>query len=471
MAAGPFSVIPPRCVGDTVSFTDADTAHLLLALVLLLTAAHGCGYLFAHFHQPRVIGEIVGGLLLGPTVLGALWPHFEAIVFPAGGPTSPVLGAVYQLGLLLLMFCSGAEIRASLQRKESKAVALIAALGTVVPFAAAMLFIHLVSPGGLQGTASTPSSFLLVFSIAIAVTSIPVISRIMFDLGILETPFARIVLATAVIEDVILYVLLSVALGLVQQGGTGFGLPKVLGIDHGSGLDIAYHVLITVSFFAIALWVGPRLFAWSSAFRYNLLKRGNSIAFQLVFMLVLSGICVFVGVVPLFGAFVAGIVVGSSDEQNSESRADIQRFSFAFFVPVFFAIVGWRLNLISHFDPIFFLYFAAFACLAKSLSVFAGSRLAGESRKASRNFAVAMNARGGPAIVLASVALDARIINEKFYASLVMLAIVTSMLAGSWLGRIVRRGGALRPLTTNARATLSKEPEVRQPVEEDATAS
>jgi Kef-type K+ transport system membrane component KefB len=82
-----------------------------------------------------------------------------------------------------------------------------------------------------------------------------------------------------------------------------------------------------------------------------------------------------------------------------------------------------------------------------------------------------MNARGGPAIVLASVALDARIINEKFYASLVMLAIVTSMLAGSWLGRIVRRGGALRPLTTNARATLSKEPEVRQPVEEDATAS
>jgi Kef-type K+ transport system membrane component KefB len=386
----------------------------------------------------------VGGLLLGPTVVGAVWPHFETIVFPASGPTSPVLGAVYQLGLLLLMFCSGAEIRAFLQRRESKTVALIAVLGTVIPFVAAMLFIHIVSPGGLQGAASSPSSFLIVFSIAIAVTSIPVISRIMFDLGILETAFARIVLATAVIEDVILYVLLSIALALVQQRGAGFGLSKALGIDHGSLLDIVYHVLATISFFALALSVGPRLFAWSSTFRFNLLKRGNAIAFHLVFMLVLSGICVFLGVVPLFGAFVAGIVVGSSG-QGSGSRADIQRFSFAFFVPIFFAIVGLRLDLIKNFDPFFFLYFAAFACLAKSLSVFAGARLAGESRVASQNFAVAMNARGGPAIVLAAVALDARIINQRFYASLVMLAILTSMLAGSWLARIVVSRGELRP--------------------------
>jgi K+:H+ antiporter len=410
-----------------------------------------------------VIGEIAGGLLLGPTVLGALWPHLETVIFPASGPTSPVLGAVYQLGLLLLMFCSGAEIRSFLHRRERKTVALIAVLGTVIPFVSAMLFIHLVSPGGLQGPGSSPSSFLIVFSIAIAVTSIPVISRIMFDLGILETSFARIVLATAVIEDVILYVLLSVALGLVQQRGAGFGLSNTLGIQHGSALDIVYHVLVTVAFFAIFLWIGPRFFAWSASFRYNLLQRGNSIAFQLVFMLALSGICVFLGVVPLFGAFVAGIVVGSYDKE-SQSLVDIRRFSFAFFVPVFFAIVGWRLDLIKHFDPLFFLYFAAFACVAKSLSVFAGCRLAGESRTASQNFAVAMNARGGPAIVLASVALDARIINERFYASLVMLAIVTSMLAGSWLGRIVRSGGALRPITQEEQVPIAVEPDLPQPV-------
>lgn len=429
-----------------LSFTDADTAHLLLALVLLLASAHGCGYLFAHFHQPRVIGEIVGGLLLGPTVLGAIAPHLETVVFPSGGPTGAVLGAVYQLGLLLLMFCSGAEIRSAMRREEGKTVVLIAAFGTLLPFLAAVIFLKLYTPAGLEGPASTSGAFLLVFSIAIAVTSIPVISRIMFDLGILETSFARIVLATAVIEDVILYVLLSIALGLVQQGAQGFGLSPALGIESGSQWDIVYHVIVTVAFFGALLSVGPALFRWLAASRYNLLSRGSSIGFQLVFMLALSGICVFLGVVPLFGAFLAGTIVGSAGIQQDEFRGDIQRFSFAFFVPVFFAIVGWRLDLIRDFDPLFFLYFTLFACAAKSLSVFVGARLAGESSSTSQNFAVAMNARGGPAIVLASVALDARIISESFYASLVMLAILTSLVAGTWLGRIVRAGRSLRDL-------------------------
>lgn len=416
--------------------------------MLLLASAHGCGYLFAHFRQPRVIGEIVGGLLLGPTLLGAVAPHLEAVVFPTGGPTNAVLGAVYQLGLLLLMFCSGAEIRSAIRRDEIKTVVLIAAFGTLLPFFAAVIFLRLFTPTGLRGPASTPGSFLLVFSIAIAVTSIPVISRIMLDLGILKTSFARIVLSTAVIEDVVLYVLLSIALGLVQRGTEGFGLSPVLGIDPGSQWDIAYHVVVTVAFFAILLSMGPALFRWLSASRYNLLSRGSSIGFQLVFMLALSGICVFLGVVPLFGAFVAGIVVGSAGSRQDSFRADIQRFSFAFFIPVFFAIVGWRLDLIKNFDALFFLYFTVFACAAKSLSVFAGARLAGENRSASQNFAVAMNARGGPAIVLASVALDAHIISVRFYASLVMLAVVTSLVAGSWLGRIVRAGKPLRALET-----------------------
>jgi Kef-type K+ transport system membrane component KefB len=173
-------------------------------------------------------------------------------------------------------------------------------------------------------------------------------------------------------------------------------------------------------------------------------NRSSSIAFQLVFMLTLSGICVFVGVVPLFGAFLAGVIVGSAGDGQVGLQGEIQRFSFAFFVPIFFAIVGWRLDLIKNFDPLFFLYFTVLACAVKSLSVFAGARLAGETTAASQNFAIAMNARGGPAIVLASVAFDAHIITEGFYASLVILAIVTSLLAGSWLGRIVHAGRPLR---------------------------
>ena len=113
-------------------------------------------------------------------------------------------------------------------------------------------------------------------------------------------------------------------------------------------------------------------------------------------------------------------------------------------MPIYFAIVGLQLDLIQHFDLGFFAWFLVFACVVKSASVYLGARLAGESPRGSRNLAVATNARGGPGIVLASVTFAAGIISEEFYAALVMLAIVTSMLAGTWLGHIVRAGKPLR---------------------------
>jgi Kef-type K+ transport system membrane component KefB len=157
-------------------------------------------------------------------------------------------------------------------------------------------------------------------------------------------------------------------------------------------------------------------------------------------MMVVTAICVFLGVTPLLGAFVAGMSASVVTEDRSGGREAIKNFSFAFFIPVYFAIVGLRLDLVKHFDLLFFLFFLVFACAIKALSVYAGARLAGETRFASTNLAVAMNARGGPGIVLASVAFDAGIINESFYAALVMLAVVTSLFAGSWLDRVVRDG-------------------------------
>lgn len=430
-----------------MTISTADLAHILLALALLLTAAHGTGHLFAHFRQPRVVGEILGGLVLGPTIFGALAPDLQGQVFPPRGPSASVLGTIYQLGLLLLMFCSGAEIRSGLSRREGKAVSFITLGGTILPFVAGLVYTLFFATEGLHGAASNPTSFTLVFASGIAVTSIPVISRIMFDLGILETSFARIVLAAAVLEDILLYVVLAIALGLAQTGqGEYFGLPALLQLDAGSGLSTAYHVVATVLFFGLFLWLGPRVFQRSLRFRYNLLHRSNPIAFQLVVLLVVSLVCVFLGVIPLFGAFVAGMIAVSERKSPTQAREAIKSFSFALFIPVYFAIVGLRLDLVRSFSPSFFVFFLIFACAAKSLSVYTGSRLAGERRSAAINFAIAMNARGGPGIVLASVAFDARIITELFYSALVMLAIVTSLLAGSWLERVVRTGQPLREM-------------------------
>jgi Kef-type K+ transport system membrane component KefB len=427
-----------------VSLTTADIAHILLALGLLLVAAHGCGYLFARFRQPPVIGEILGGLLLGPTIFGALLPDLQAQVFPDSGTTAPVLGAVYQLGLFLLMFAAGAELRGVFHRGERKTASLITLTGTVLPFVVGLAVLQFVDLSGFEGSAGNSTAFLLVFAIAIAVTSIPVISRIMLDLGILETAFARIVLTAAVIEDVALYVVLAVAVGLVQQHhGADFGLTALFGMEPASSLSMGYHVLATLAFFGLFLWLGPKLFRRVLHSPYNVLHRRNPIAFQLTVMLALTGVCLFAGITPLFGAFVAGIVVGVAGEDQDQARESIKSFAFAFFVPVYFAMVGLRLDLIRDFNPLFFLAFLAFACSVKALSVYAGGRLAGHSRFGAGNLAVAMNARGGPGIVLASVAFDAMIIDEQFYVVLVMLAVVTSLFAGSWLERVVKGG---RPL-------------------------
>lgn len=422
-----------------------ELAHVLLALGLLLAAAHGCGYAMARLRQPRVIGEIIGGLLLGPTVLGALAPGVGSALFPSIGPVPAVLDAIYQLGLLFLMFTAGAEMRSFFHRRERRALTSISVVGMIVPFLAGLAVVLTLPLRSLHGDAATDTAFILVFGIAVAITSIPVISRIMSDLGILDTSFARIVLGVAVVEDVVLYVLFAIALGLVANGpGDSWGLPADLGITPGGAESIIYHVVAELVFLGGMLAVGPWLYR-QMLHRFNPVRRGNDIGFQLVFVFAVSMMAMWLGVVPLLGAFVAGLVVSTSDGIGaSRARESIKAFSFAFFIPVYFATVGLRLDLLREFSPLFFVPFFLFACAVKSLSVYVGARMGGEGRSSSRNLAVALNARGGPGIVLASVALDARIISATFYSSLVMLAVLTSLVAGSWLGKIVRSGRPIR---------------------------
>lgn len=428
-----------------MSLTPADLGQVTLALAVLLAVAHGTGFLFARFRQPRVIGEILGGVLLGPGVLGAVAPHAHAVVFPTDGPTPAVLGAVYQLGLLLLMFCAGVHVRANFSRQESRAIGYVSASGLTFPLLAGAILVQFIDQTKLAGPSYTPSSFMLIFSIAIAVTSIPVISRIMLDLGVLETPFARIVLGAAVVEDTILYVMLAIALALaLQPGHANAGLPSFLGVSPATHWSAAYHIAVTVSFFSVSWALGPRLYGWTERLKLNVVPRGNPLGYQLVFLLCVTWLCVFFGIAPVLGAFVAGIIVGTAAQGSARPRDTISGFAFAFFVPAYFAIVGLKLDLLGNFDFLFACGFLLFACLTKAASVYLGARLARESAGASWNFAIAMNARGGPGIVLASVAYDGGIINESFYATLVVLAVVTSLAAGSWLEYVVRTGRPLR---------------------------
>jgi Kef-type K+ transport system membrane component KefB len=426
--------------------TGPDLAHLLLALGLLLVAAHGVGHVFALLRQPRVIGELTGGLLLGPTLLGTIAPRAESWLFPATGPTASVVGWCSQLGLLLLMFCSGAEMRSVFHRGERRVVAWVTVLGVALPFLVGLGAFRLIDSSTLIGPAQSRTALVLVFALAIAVTSIPVISRIMLDLGIIETSFARVVLGVAVLEDVVVYIILAVALGLAAApGDEQLGLSAALGLSPSSAPAITLHTAVTVAFFVLMLTVGSRAFCWFRARSWNLLAQSNEIAYHLVFVFAATLACLVLGITPLFGAFLAGIAASSArDPGDVAARASVKAFSVAFFVPIYFAVVGLQLDLLRDLDLLFFAGFLLLACVVKSASVYLGARLAGEAKSGAVNIAVAANARGGPGIVLASVTYAAGVISAQFCATLVMLAVVTSMLAGSWLSHVVRLGRPLR---------------------------
>jgi K+:H+ antiporter len=305
-----------------------------------------------------------------------------------------------------------------------------------VPFLAGLGLVAALGSGRFEGEAGSRGALVLVFGIGVAVTSIPVISRILHDLGLLRTRFAQVVLSVAVLEDVIVYVVLAIAVGLAGGSSASFGLGHALGLD-GVAASSAYHTVVALAFLAAGLGGAPRLSRRLLRHRLNVIGRRSPIAFQLLWMLAFALAALLLGIVPIFGAFIAGLAThGDRHADAREARAAIASFAFAFLIPVYFAVVGAKLDLLHDFDVVFFLGFLAFACAVKAASVFAGARLAGETPRLSLHLAVAVNARGGPGIVLASVAYDAGIIDRSFFATLVMLSIVTSLLAGWWLERV-----------------------------------
>src|SRR5215468_2561039 len=243
---------------------------LIFFLAILLTAAHLLGHLFARLRQPRVIGEILAGILLGPFVLGKLSFYSNALQLNvAAEPKKAALDLLYQLGLLLLMFLSGAETRALFQKHERRQIAWLASVGTVLPFFVMLGVSTLIPLGWFMGEKQNRTALILVMGIAVAVTSIPVISRIFFDLKILHTRFARLVLGVAVLEDIGLWAVLAVATALASSAGLAKGA-------------IALHIVLTLVYFALGLTLAPRATKRISKSRFNMLAANSPVTFTLL---------------------------------------------------------------------------------------------------------------------------------------------------------------------------------------------
>lgn len=430
--------------------SNAEIGSFILVLFLLLGSAHLVGYLFTRLRQPRVVGEIAAGILIGPSLLGHFAPGFSqrlfAVISASGGknPHDDVLSFVYWLGMLLLMFASGAETRRLFGRNDQRQVGWLAAVGTGLPFVLVMIASPWLHVDALAGRVHQHTAVLLVVGIAIAVTSIPVISRIFFDLDILHTRFARLILGVAVIEDTALWAVLAIATALA----TSAALPRGL---------IVKHVAWTVLYFGIGLLVAPGIFHRLSRARWNLLAKSSPLGYTILVLFAYCMVAAWLDVSLVFAAFLAGFAVPA---QGSFSRAfeSLKNFSFAVFIPVYFAIVGFKLDLSRDFSLGMLAAFLIGGCVVKVICVAAGAWLGGFRGLDIVNLAVATNARGGPGIVLASVAYDTGIVNAVGYTTLVLLAVLTSQVAGAWLEHVLRKGWPLLSGEAEEKAPAAPEP-------------
>jgi len=424
--------------------TAADISAALVALTIVIGSAHAIGQVMERLRQPRLIGEILAGVLLGPFVFGRVAPAVTRTVFggdAADDTTRIVIEFVSWLGLLLLMFLSGSEARRVLARENRRATAWLFGLGTPLPFVAALIVGSWISLDGLAGPSGSRASVLLILAAAATVMSIPVISRIFHDLGILGTRFASLVLSVAIAEDIVLWAVLAIATALAASGAGAAG-------------GIATHVAATVAYLFAGVAVAPALVKRLHDARWNSLATASPVRYAVLLLLVYGSLASLMNVNLVFAAFLAGFGLvggreGASRERFAVPLEAITSVSTAVFVPVYFVVVGSQLQLGHQFAPVMLAVFLIGSTIVRAASVAGAAKLAGFAPLDRINLAVTCNARGGPGIVLASIAFEAGIINGRFFTTLVLTAILTSQFAGAWLAWVLRRG---RPLLSDDHA-------------------
>ncbi|MBE5873422.1 MAG: cation:proton antiporter [Lachnospiraceae bacterium] len=391
----------------------------LIALALLLISAYGMGTLFEKIKAPRVVGEILGGMLWGGSCLYLCFPEMVDSVFAAYPEEGKVLNIFYQLGLIFLMFLSGYNTNIEVDKKNGKIITCVLIGATVLPMLGALPFISLFSEGYI-GVLGNEVAFGIVFTIGVAITSIPVISKIFFDMGIMNTTFSNTILTVATLQDLCLWILLNAATRIATTG-----VVKLV--------DMLVVVVITLGLFVIVKLISDHTRTWK-----HQMKAVHFYSISFAVLLFVCAVLSHLGINIMYSAFLVGYVLKAVVGYNEETKAKMDamgNFAFSFFIPIYFALVGIQLNVINDFS---FAKFALFFVIAFGLEA-AGTLMmlvfTNLTTVSKINFAVTMNARGGPGIVLATVAYANGIISLEFFTVLILTTMLSSLIAGYWLRR------------------------------------
>ncbi len=399
-----------------------------IQLVVLLGAARALGLVAQRFSQPRVVGELAAGVILGPSVFGRLLPDLAAWVFPGDAVQSALILAIAWLGIALLLVVTGFETDLALLRRLGKPVVGLSTGSLVIP----LIFgfgLGWLMPESLWGANANQVGFALFVGVALSISALPVIAKIMTDMGLMRRNVGQLTIAAGMINDLIGWMLLGVVVAIFTAGAVNLGALSVT-------------VASVVAFLVLGLTVGQR-------FADAVLRRarsaggfGSALTATLIVAFVFGAITQGLGVEAVLGALVAGVILGRSRYQRADVKRSIEVLSNAIFAPIFFATAGLYVDLAVLFTAEGALWAAivlGVATIAKLAGSYVGGRFSGLSTVESLAAGIGLNARGAMEVVLATIGLSLGALNDASYAMIVLLAVATSMGAGPALHVISKR--------------------------------
>lgn len=399
---------------------------LLLAFAVMLGLARFFGELFHWFKQPAIVGEILAGILLGPTVLGAVAPGLFERLFPAAGPVALSLHAVVTLAVVLLLLIAGLEIDLGVLWRQGRAALLVSALGTAIPFAIGFGAAYAVPQFWGIEPGADPLVFALFFGIALSISALPVIAKIMMDLNLFKTDVGMLVMGAAMFSDLVGWIGFSIVIGLM-----GGNAPDGAEAAKHGGLSIWATIGLTLAIFAFALTAGrllvDKLMPWIQS---RLSWPGGVLSFTLVLTFAGAAATEAIGVHAVFGAFLVGIVVGDSKHLRTQTRTVLHQFVTYIFAPIFFVSIGLEADFLANFNLPLVLGVLAVAFVGKIGGCMLGAHLGRLSRRDGWAISFGMNARGAMEIILGLLALEYGVIQEEMFVALVVLALLSSIVSG-----------------------------------------
>ncbi len=426
--------VPPEAETDTESAFRlfVENLHhplslLLMQLIVIVGATRIMGSLFRQIGQPSVIGEMVAGILLGPSLLGMVWPATQTFLFPA--TSMPALRLFSQVGVVLYMFLVGIDLDLGRLRQKAHAAILVSHASIVVPFflgAGLCLFIYTaVAPANIGFT-----PFALFLGTAMSITAFPVLARILDERRLMGTFLGSTTIACAAVDDVTAWCLLAVVVAIASASGIASAM-----------LTVA----LTIAFIALMLLViRPRAARFmNSEYRQETASKGL-VASVLVFALTSALFTEIIGIHALFGAFLAGAVMPASAALRSFLRERLETFTTVLLLPLFFAFTGLRtqIGLLADLQSWSLCLIVILVAVAGK---FGGSALAarwtGISWKDSLAIGVLMNTRGLMELIVLNIGYDMGILSPRIFAMMVLMALVTTFMAGPLL-QLMRIGGS-----------------------------